>query len=314
MPSGAQQEVRSGKHGSDLSRDPESPCRDVHDAPSIKEPEAEAHDAHSVYKAASTAKSGSPASAEKLGPSFEKLVASYQERKAQHTPDHSGRTYSNPVYTASTLSGSLQALKARSAGAANSSGSRCLSEDTMASTAATKHPRPGRSKQNITGAGYDIQCRATAGFTKVAHQAGSVRSAQGSHGAGSGKVSRHGASIRIHEHAEHELQWPQLMSAGTDEQSKQMVGRHDDSFSAPRNANDTAIVFKHAAGAPVREASATCPVTPAEISAEVCEQVCLYGAQTPPRAHACRKESPGKAHSEASDLRATLHCCCMLQG
>ena len=259
--------------------------------PSIAEPAGEAKDAHSVYKAASTAKPCGSASAEKLGPNFEKLVASFQERKAQHSPDHSSRTYSNPVYTSGGLSGSLQALKARSAGAANSSGSRRLSEDTMASTAATKHPRspalpgmPSRPKQNSTGAGRELASRAPAGFTKVTHQAGSVSSAQGSHGAESGKVSRHAASIRIQEHTEHELQWPQLMSASADVQSKQLVGLRGDSFSAPptRTANDATTVHQRAAELSVRDLPAARSVTPAELCAEVCEQVRLFSARIPP--------------------------------
>ena len=271
----------------DLPRDPGSMCRDVHDTPSIKQPAREAHDAHSVYKAASTAKPCSPASAEKLGPNFEKLVASFQERKARHTHENSARTYSNPVFTAGALSDSLQSPKARSAGAANSSGSRCLSEDTMASTAATKHPRsavmpgmPSGPKQKITDAGYDMIGRAAAGFTKVAHQAGSVSSGQGRYCSESGKVSRHAAAIRIHAHAEHELQWPQLINGGTDVQSKQMAGTHDDSFCAPlsRTVNDADVLRKHAAEAPVREVSAVHRVTPADLSAEICEQVRLFSA------------------------------------
>ena len=67
--------------------------------------------------------------AEKLGPSFEKLVASFSERKAESdrkalSPCDGDRTitYSNPVFAASRLSANLAALQSQSSRGLSSAG------------------------------------------------------------------------------------------------------------------------------------------------------------------------------------------------
>lgn len=281
LPCGGQQEVSSSRHG--LGNPSHLGCRDETETPHVKEPGTEARDAHSVYKAAGTAKPCDSASAEKLGPNFERLVASFQDRKAQQPPEYSRRTYSNPVYTASTLSDSLQALKARSAGA-TSSYSGCPSEDTMTSTAATKRPRssamsgtPAQPKQKTASAGHHITSGAIAGCAKQGHQAGLVGSVCRDQRSAAGKVSKHAVSITEQQHADHNAQRPQLTIAAAGALSQQMARKHVGSYSAHMShaAMGPAEIYMRAARAPLRGAKATSLVTPADLSAEAAERVCL---------------------------------------
>ena len=244
-------------------------------------------EAHSSHEAAEAANPRNAASAERLGPHFQRLVASVRERKAPQTSDYSGRTYSNPVFAAAALSDSLRAVKARSARAAGSSSNRRLSEDTMTSTAATRHPRssavPGQPKQEVTGANHDMESEIAAGGTKQAHQAGPVSSMCVKPCSESGMASRHAVSIRKAEHGEQILQRLQLTNAITAAQSKQVARRHRGICSTPVTdlALGPAVMSICAARAPAREAAAAYIVTPADISAEATEQVCLNVCSSP---------------------------------
>lgn len=89
---------------------------------------------HNAYETPSTGR----ASAEKLGPNFGKLLATFQQRKSRSgealTPQ------SDPGSAASKFSASLAVLQARS-GHAMQRSSRRTSENTVTSTAATRHSR-----------------------------------------------------------------------------------------------------------------------------------------------------------------------------
>ena len=280
-PCGGEQEISSGRHGTGSPRN--FGCRDEEETPCMDEPGSEACDAHSIYKAAGTAKPCEPASAEKLGLNFERLVASFQNRKAQHPSGCSGRTYSNPVYTANTLSDSLQALKARSAGA-TSSHSGCPTEDAMTSTAATKRPRspamrdmPAQPQQNTAGAGHHVMSGAVAGCAKQGHQVGPVSRIHGDQRSAAGKVAKHAASITEQQHGDQSAQGPQLTNAAAAALSEQTARKHVGRYIAHvgRAAMGLAEMGMHATQAPPRPATATSLVTPADISAEATERVCL---------------------------------------
>ena len=253
-------------------------CRREQNSSCVEKPGPAASDAQSVSKAGSTARSCDPASAEKLGPNFQRLVASFQERKAQRTPDHSGSTYSNPVFEATTLSDSLQALKARSAGAADSY-SRRVSEDSLSSTGATKHPTssdlprlPGHPQQKITGSGDGLTGRAVAACAEQAHQAGSVSRTHSEAASILSGLSKAAASVRSREHVGQGSQAVQLAGAATGALSEQAARAHDGRAITLASCATTgsARVHGRAALIPLGEASAACPVTPAELSAENC--------------------------------------------
>jgi len=269
-------------HGINLS----SCTEEQQDTPRLGAPVKDASDAHSMHKAHNTARQRDAGSAQKLGPNFEKLLASFHERsaKAHSRSDSTSRTYSNPVFAGpACLSETVHALQARTAEAAQSSS--CLSERTMESTAASRHPGTCAMPSMSVHPKQKVPCadQVTAGRMQHVQHAGLDDSAQGSGASMSEENCRQESSFREQEHCERSTGPPQkahaLIAAQGHPKAKLWpsgqateVGRVSVSVgqSTPRHAR----ACSKAAQVHERQVLAACPVTPADIFAEAADLVC----------------------------------------